>query len=68
MRAKAGVVSLQALSEMKARSRAADAQRLSAGVPAEQIARENAFIPAEVARRARIVSIGRAFSAAAFEG
>jgi hypothetical protein len=67
MRAKAEVVVIQALSEMKSNLRIADERRLAAGVPVERVARENSFIDANVARRARIVSIGRRFPVAAFE-
>lgn len=68
MRVKGEIVSSEELSERKARSRAVDEGRLAAGASAERVARENSFIDGGVARRARIVSIGRRFPAAAFEG
>lgn len=46
------------LAEMKAASRADNERRMAEGVSPEQINRENAFIPAAVARAAKIVGIG----------
>ena len=66
MLAKSGFVSLRDLADMKSGHRAQDEQRIEAGASREQIARENAFIDASVARRARIKSIGSRFPAAAF--
>ena len=67
MRVKAEVVALDRLSVLKQRLRRADERRLAAGASAEQIARENAFISPDLARRARIKSIGRRFSVEDFD-
>lgn len=66
MRAYADMVAHGQVAALKHNLRQADERKLALGASVGDVARDNALVPAELAQKARIKSIGRRFPYAAF--